>query len=221
MYDVVPSAADQTALQRRGFLRGGALLAAAAGGAVAATVAGPAPAQAAEGDVVTASFGFTPVRFLDTRTADGRRLIVGSSSSAFDSRHRLRKNAWLDLAVFPADDPGIAVLAAYVNLGSRASTAKGTLLVTDPEGGKSSAWTMHYGRGAEINNSAIVGVSLDESGSLYVVRVYAGSVTHVVLDLTGVSASVSVDPAAQRAGARTTHRAGLARVSAAARSLKR
>ncbi|SDU80764.1 hypothetical protein SAMN04488544_0253 [Microlunatus sagamiharensis] len=221
MTDIVPTAVDQAALQRRGFLRGGALLAAAAGGAVAATVAGPAPAQAAEGDVVTASFGFTPLRYLDTRTADGRALIVGSSKSAFDSKHRLRKNAWLDVAVFPADEPGIDVIAAYVNVGSRASTAKGTLLVTDPEGGKSSAWTMHYGKGAEVNNSAIVAVSVDESGTFWTVRIYAGSVTHVVLDLTGVSASVTVDAGEERAAGRATARGARARVTRAAQSLGR
>ena len=221
MTDIVPTAADQAALQRRGFLRGGALLAAAAGGAVAASVAGPVAAQAAEGDVLTASFGFTPFRYLDTRTADGRELIVGSSRSAFDSKHRLKKNAWMDVAVFPADEPGIDVISAYVNLGSRGSTAKGTLLVTDPEGGKSSAWTMHYGKGAEVNNSAIVGVSPDESGTLWTVRIYAGSVTHVVLDLTGLSATVTVGSAEERRSGRATARGASARVTAAARSLAR
>lgn len=46
--------ADEVVLRRRGFLRSGALLAAAAGGAVAATATSALPASAASGDPVTA-----------------------------------------------------------------------------------------------------------------------------------------------------------------------
>ncbi|MGI3786113.1 MAG: hypothetical protein ACRYG2_35660, partial [Janthinobacterium lividum] len=46
------SAADEAVVQRRRFLRGGALAAAAAGGAVIAGAAGAAPAAAATGDTL-------------------------------------------------------------------------------------------------------------------------------------------------------------------------
>lgn len=98
------SAADAAVLQRRRFLRGGALLAAAAGGAVTASAGSVLPAQAADTDVLSASFGIPPQRLVDTRTADGRELIVASSGSAFDSKHRLKKYAWIDVAVFPVDE---------------------------------------------------------------------------------------------------------------------
>ncbi|WP_139209746.1 hypothetical protein [Microlunatus flavus] len=221
MTDAVLAAADQAALQRRRFLRGGALLAAAAGGAVAASATGATPAQAAETDVSTLTVGLPPARFLDTRTSDGRELIVGSSSSAFDAKHRLKKGAWIDVAVFPTDAEGIGIFSVFVNLGSRASTKKGTLLVTEPDGGRSDAWTLHYGKGAEVNNSAIVGVGVDDSESYYTVRIYAGSVTHVVLDLTGVSALVASDPVEELRTARTSQRTSLARVVAAAKSMRR
>jgi hypothetical protein len=210
---------DEAILQRRGFLRGGALLAAAAGGAVAATVTGATPAKADAADFLSAAFALPPERFIDTRTADGRALIVDSSSSALDSKHRLKKDAWIDVAVFPADQD-IELFSVFVNLGSRDSTKKGTLLVTEPGQGKSSAWTLHYGKGADVSNSAIVGVGLSDDESVYTVRIYAGSVTHVVLDLTGVSALVPLGTD-ERASARTSSRASFTRVVKAARSVRR
>ena len=176
---------QQPPMQRRGFLRGGALVAATAGGAIASAASTVLPAQAAA-DSAVLSFGFGPVRLLDTRTSEGRQVIVDTSTGAFDSKHRLKKYAWLDVAVYPTDD--VPVLSAYVNLGSRASTAKGTLAVTAPYNDRPEAWTLHYAKGAEINNSAIAETVQDDADGVYVVRIYAGSVTHVILDLTGLSA---------------------------------
>lgn len=214
------SAADAAVLQRRRFLRGGALLAAAAGGAVAASAGSVLPAQAADTDFLSASFGIPPQRLVDTRTADGSELIVASSGSAFDSKHRLKKYAWIDVAVFPADED-IALLSAFVNVGSRGSTKKGTLGVTESGEARPEAWTLHYGKGAEVNNSAIAGVVVDDDSGAYVVRVYAGSVTHVVLDLTGVSALIPLDSGTDaRTAARSSRRADVARVVKAVQSLR-
>lgn len=218
MSDLVPAADDAT-LQRRRFLRGGALLAAAAGGAVAATASGARPAAAADPDVLAVAVAIPPERFLDTRTSDGRNLIVGSSPSALDSKHRLTKNAWIDVAVFPADQD-IELFSVFVNLGSRSSTKAGELMVTEPGQDKPSGWTLHYGKGASVSNSAIVGLGLTDDGSLYTVRIHAGSVTHVVLDLTGVSALLAVGNE-ERTSARTSGRTSYARVLHAARSLRR
>lgn len=220
MTETIP-AADEAVLQRRRFLRGGALLAAAAGGAVAASAGSVLPARADDPEVLAVSVGIPPQRLIDTRTADGRALIVASSSSAFDSKHRLKKYAWMDVAVFPADRD-IELFSAFVNVGSRASTKKGTLGVTESGEARPEAWTLHYAKGAEVNNSAIVGVDVDDSASVYVVRIYAGSVTHVVLDLTGVSALLPLDPGTDaRTTSRTANRAAVARVVAAARTLRR
>ncbi len=212
------SAADEAVLARRRFLRGGALLAAAAGGAVAASATGAAPAKADASDVLSVAVALPPERLVDTRTTSGRSLIAGSSSSALDSKHRLKRNAWIDVAVFPTDEE-ISIFSVFVNLGSRGSTKKGTLLVTEP-GPKSSAWTLHYGKGAEVSNSAIVGVGLSHDESAYTVRIYAGSVTHVVLDLTGVSALVPLGTD-ERTAARTSSQASFTRIAKAARSLQR
>jgi hypothetical protein len=218
--ELVPTA-DEAALQRRRFLRGGALLAAAAGGAVATAAAGPTPAKAADTEVLSVAFGLPPERLVDTRTAGGRSLIVGSSSSAFDSQHRLKKYAWMDVAVFPTD-PEIELLSVFVNVGSRGSTKKGTVGVTEPGEARPEAWTLHYAKGAEVNNSVISGVGVDDDEGVYTVRIYAGSVTHVILDLTGVSALITVDTAENaRVASRTSTRASVARVIKAAKSLRR
>lgn len=215
------SAADAAVLQRRRFLRGGALLAAAAGGAVAASAGTVLPAQAAATDFLSASFGIPPERLVDTRTADGRELIVASSASAFDSKHRLKKYAWIDVAVFPGDEE-IALLSAFVNVGSRGSTKKGTLGVTGSGEARPEAWTLHYGKGAEVNNSAIAPVVVNEETGVYLVRVYAGSVTHVVLDLTGVSALLPLESDTDaRTTARASRRSDVARVVSAVKSLRR
>jgi hypothetical protein len=216
---VLPTDADAAALQRRRFLRGGALLAAAAGGAVASAAAGAAPATAADSTFVSASVPVPPTRFLDTRTAKGREGVVRTSSKAFDSKHRLKKGAWVDVAVFPADVEA-ELIGVYVNLGSRSSSKKGALLVTEPDGGRSSAWTLHYGKNAEVNNSAFAGVGTAAGDSVYVVRIYASTSTHVVLDLTGVSIAFELE-AEERSAGRSAYRAGAARVRDAVRSLQR
>lgn len=213
------SSSDDAVLQRRRFLRGGALLAAAAGGAVAAATSSAPPARADDLGVLAVSLGIPPERLVDTRTAYGRQLIVASSGSAFDSKHRLKRYAWMDVAVFPSDQE-IELFSAYVNLGSRESTKKGTLAVTESGEARPEAWTLHYGKKATVNNSAIVGVGIDEANGVYTVRVYAGSVTHVVLDLTGVSALIPLEGTDARAASRTAKRAGVARVVKAAKSLR-
>ena len=84
MSDLVTTA-DEAALQRHPFLRGGDLLAAGAGGTIATTAAGTTPARAHDSQVLAVSFGLPPERLLDTRVASTRQLIVDSSPSAFDS----------------------------------------------------------------------------------------------------------------------------------------
>jgi hypothetical protein len=165
---------------------------------VASAATGVLPAAQADDGIYAVSLGFGPVRLLDTRTSEGRSVIVDTSSSAFDSKHRLKKYAWLDVAVYPTGD--VPVLSAFVNVGSRASTAKGTLGVTATGEDRPEAWTLHYAKNAEINNSAIVDVV--DNGDVYTVRIYAGSVTHAVLDITGLSALISADDQARVAQSR-------------------
>ena len=103
MTDLI-SAADQAVLQRRRFLRGGALLAAAAGGAVAASAGSVLPASAAPFFPASFTLPIPPERLLDTRSADGLEAIVASSSVALDSKNRLKAGAWIDVAIADVAD---------------------------------------------------------------------------------------------------------------------
>lgn len=196
MSDVL-SATDEAVLQRRGFLRGGALLAAAAGGAVAASATGALPASAAPLPFGGASITIPvpPQRLLDTRSAEGLKAIVASSKGALDSKNRLKGGAWIDVAVATTtDDPGLDLVAVFVNLKSLASTKGGSLVVSEP-GEKPTGTTVTYRKDETTTNSAFVG--LGTTGDSYTVRIFATSTSHVTLDLTGgelfFDSSVPVD----------------------------
>lgn len=221
MTDLVPavSTADASVLQRRRFLRGGALLAAAAGGAVAASASSALPAAAVDPEVMAITVGIPPTRFLDTRTVEGRDFIVASSPSALDTKHRLKKNAWIDVIVFPADQE-LELTSVFVNLTGRSSTKAGSLVVTEPASGKPTGWTLGYSKGKTVSNGAIVGVGVSEDEAYYTVRIYSSATTHVTLNLTGVSALVSFD-ADERVLGRTSGRSVVARIIEAAASVKR
>ena len=210
MTEPVPTA-DDAVLQRRRFLRSGALLAAAAGGAVAASAATAAPAEAApveyvrlgsesvsgtattltstsatapalalanpdgpalelaaaptdllktlsldqlagtaEGPVVStddveAKAAYTdyvatladvysnpitdwvePARILDTRSSQGRSAVVAGSPGALDSKGRLKKGAWIDVAV-DTTDQDYQPSAVFVTVTSSGSSKDGYL----------------------------------------------------------------------------------------------
>jgi hypothetical protein len=210
------SAADAAVLERRRFLRGGALLAAAAGGAVAATAGSVLPAGA---DTVTYPSTFTipipPERLLDTRSAEGLEAIVASSSGALDSKNRLKKDAWIDVAIATtSDDVDLDLVAVFVNLKSVGSTKGGSLIVSEP-GDKPTGTTVTYRKNETTTNSAIVG--LGTTGNSYTVRIWATSTSHVTLDLTG--GELLFDSSVL--DARTTRRTNVARVQKAVRAVKR
>lgn len=210
-----PTTADLAALQRRRFLRGGALLAAATGGALAATAGSVLPASAADDTSVPISFGVPPERLRDTTKTAGRGAIVGSSRSAFDSSHRLKKGAYVDVAVLPAEAQD-DVIAVYVNLTSLKSTASGSLVVSEPSDDKPSGSTVSYDKGKTVSNNAIVGLAV--VGDALAVRIWATSVTHLTLDVTGLSAFVSNDPGEPvLAAANRAARAKVARTLGSAR----
>ena len=109
------SAADEAVLQRRRFLRGSALLAAAAGGAVAATAGGALPASATPvvpRDRHLRGAAGPGVRHEDRVRRDRRRLALGPHG-----KKRLRKGAWIDVALVPGD-AGL-LIALFVNLTRR------------------------------------------------------------------------------------------------------
>lgn len=181
------STADEAVLQRRRFLRGSALLAAAAGGAVAATAGGVLPASASPSVEYAATFAVPPTRVFDTKTELGE--IVGSSPSALTGKNRLRQGAWIDVALVPGD--AFPLVALFVNLTSYSSLKSGSLVVSTGEE-KPSGTTLSHAKGQTVSNSAIVGWvgpfgPTNRSENFFVVRVFASATTHVSLDVTGAS----------------------------------
>jgi hypothetical protein len=215
MSDLI-TAADEAVLRRRGFLRGGALLAAAAGGAVAASAGSVLPASADVGFPSTFNLPIPAERLLDTRSAEGLKAIVASSDGALDSKNRLRGDAWIDVAIAPVgNDLGQQAVAVFVNLKSLASTKGGSLVVSQPYDEKPTGTTVTYSKGLTVTNSAFVG--LGTTKEFYTVRIWATSTSHVTLDLTGVelydNSSTPID--------QTTSRTTAARVLKAVRAVPR
>ena len=211
------STADEAVLQRRRFLRSGALVAAAAGGAVAASASSVLPASAAPLPYSNALTIPVPAeRLLDTRSAAGLKAIVGSSGSALDSKNRLKAHAWIDVAVATTDDEsGLDLVAVIVNLKSLASTKGGSLVVAEPQDEMPTGTTVTYRKDETTTNSAFVGLGI--VGDTYVVRIWATSTSHVTLDLTGAEI-VGQFPTLD---ARTTRKAALQRVLKAVHAVQR
>jgi len=141
-----------------------------------------------------APVAFMPDRLLDTRQADSRTRIIGSSIDPFDSKGQLKTGAYIDIAIAPI---GLSTLsAAFVNL-TAVKPATAGYLVVYPSGfddvpGTS---TLNYLPNGTIANSAFVAVG--ELNSFYAIRVYAAKASHVIVDLTGVvfgGQSVTTDP---------------------------
>ena len=182
------SAADEAVLQRRRFLRGSALLAAAAGGAVAATAGGALPASATPLVQQSVTFAVPPMRVFDTKTGFGE--IVGSSPSALTGKMRLRKGSWIDVALGP-EGGSLPLTAVFVNLTSYSSLKGGSLVVSTGDE-EPTGTTLSHAKGQTVSNSAIVGWfgiggPTSREQNPYVVRIYASATTHVSLDVTGAA----------------------------------
>lgn len=178
---------DEAVLRRRRFLRGSALMAAAAGGAVAATAGGVLPASATPVPQYAVTVGIPPVRLFDTRSRTGQ--VVGSSPNALTGRNRLRKGSWIDVAIAPTSS--ILLVSVFVNLTSYSSLKAGSLLVTPPADDEPGPWTLTHAKNQTVSNSAIVGIlSAFPAGrgqEYSVARIFASATTHVSLDVTGAS----------------------------------
>lgn len=181
------SPADEAVLQRRRFLKGGALVAAAAGGAVAATAGSVLPASANSVVQYAATIAVPSFRVFDTKTEVGK--IVGSSPSALTGKKRLRKGAWIDVALVEGE--AIPLIALFVNLTSYSSLKSGSLVVTTGDQ-KPTGTTLSHAKGQTVSNNALVGWlgpfgSTSRETSSSVVRIFASATTHVSLDVTGAS----------------------------------
>lgn len=269
--------ADEAVLQRRGFLRGGALLAAAAGGAVVATASSALPASAATGDVIevggsfdgaatttlalapgsssaaaltlanpsgpalqltpatglpgslpigalaanarglvvgvapgfgtgsvtagvvtTADLEGLPVtiaflsgRVLNTKDKATLDTIVATSSSAFDSKGRLKKGAWMDVALLPTDAFPFEVVAAHLTLTALGSTSAGSLIACPPGPQPPKVATLPFDKGRTVATGTYAATG--EVSNTAAVRIYASATTHVKLDVTGLTIAITFD----------------------------
>lgn len=133
----------------------------------------------------------TPNRLLDTRYSTGRVHVIRTSPDAYDPAFRLKAGAWLDIEIDRADSD-FTVEGAFVNLTTTLSLSNGYLAVYPP-GDRPTMSTVNFASGQTTSNSAFVGVGV--VGTSFAVRVYANVDSHVVLDLTGITATAVPGPA--------------------------
>ena len=132
----------------------------------------------------------SPFRLVDTRRAAGRAAIVASSPLAFDSSHRLKAGAWMDIGVVPEES--LQVDAAFVNLKAVSPAKSGTLSVYRPADDRPLSTTVNFPASETTACAAFVGCSVVQEWMS--VRIYASATTHVVMELTGASLRLSTGP---------------------------
>jgi hypothetical protein len=123
-------------------------------------------------------------RLLDTRRPSSHSSIVNRSSKALDSEGRLRKGAWIDVAVVGGDEDYRAV-GAFVVLTSRGSSKDGSLTAYIPDYDRNGTVSVSFLKGKTMSGSTYVGLNAVKGKQAF--RLYASQTTHVAVDLTGVT----------------------------------
>lgn len=158
-----------------------------------------------------------PRRLLDTRTAAGRQGILQTSPSAFDSAYRLKAGAWIDLPLGSTNDVE-PVEAAFVNIAAIAPVTSGWLAAY-PSGPRPAVSSVNFTAKQNVANGLFVATGL--VGTTYAIRLYTAAVTHITVDLAGLSVlGPRGVPSAQPAVASRTARRSPARRIVRARQLK-
>jgi hypothetical protein len=123
-------------------------------------------------------------RLIDTRKESQRdRIIATSSKGALDSKGRLTKGSWMDVAIFPfAVD--YTVFAVFINLTVSKPEKLGFLTAYAPNQAAPDASTVNFSPGNNLSNAAFVAVSVVNEA--FAVRIAASQTTHVVIDLSGI-----------------------------------
>lgn len=129
---------------------------------------------------ITLPFG--PGRVLNTKDEATLDAIVASSSNALDSKSRLKKGAWIDVAVLPTSIYG-ELLGAFLTLTSVGSTSGGSLTACNPSDKPDKVVTLPFDKNATVATGTVVQTAT--VGKDYCVRVYATATTHLKLDVTG------------------------------------
>ncbi|HEX8489272.1 MAG TPA: hypothetical protein VF642_12060 [Propionibacteriaceae bacterium] len=136
-------------------------------------------------DEIPFTFPVGPTRVLDTRISGGREAIQTTSADAFDSSFRLKAGAWMDVAIAPSDVAGLD--AVFANI-TAVQPVKTGFITAYPPGDRPGVSTLNFTAGQTIANGAFSSISVaSEEPDWIVLRIYSSSVTHVVLDMTGVT----------------------------------
>ena len=149
-----------------------------------------------------------PVRLVDTRIAEGRGGIESTSANAFDSSFRLKAGAWMDVGIVPSEIYGVG--AVFVNI-TAVKPVKGGVITVYPPGQRPIASTLNFVAGQTTANGTFISTGIaEEEPDWIVIRVYSNAVTHVIVDLTGVTllgisgqSGAKVGSASQRRAAQT------------------
>ncbi|GAA1437945.1 hypothetical protein GCM10009616_40600 [Microlunatus lacustris] len=136
-------------------------------------------------DLLPLPVALRPERLLDTRTATGRSTIVGSSkTNAVNSQGQLTAGSWIDVAVWPADDP-TAFEAVFVNLTATRAAGAGYLTAYPAASTRPNTSTLNFSPTASIANGAFV--STGRTAGAFAVRIYVSQIVAVVMDVTGAT----------------------------------
>jgi hypothetical protein len=142
-------------------------------------------------DQIPFTLPILPERLLDTRIAAGRGDITAASPDAFDSKFRLKANAWLDVGIIPTDFYGLD--AVFVNV-TAVKPLKNGVLAVYPPGDRPVSSTVNYQAGVTIANGAFIPAGIGKSSADWPdaenwisIRIHTTGVTHLVVDLTGVT----------------------------------
>lgn len=124
-------------------------------------------------------------RILDTKKSAGRASIVNrSSSKALDSKGRLQKGAWIDVAVDVADED-YTPIAAFVVITSSGSTKDGALTAYIPDYDQDGTVAVSFIKKKTMSGSTYVGLNAVKGKQAF--RLYASQTTYVAVDLTGIT----------------------------------
>jgi hypothetical protein len=122
-------------------------------------------------------------RLIDTRRKDQRDRIVAMSDGALDSKFRLTKGGWIDVAVFPVA-VDYTVFSVFINLTVSKPEKLGYLTAYAPNQPAPDASTVNFSPGNNLSNAAFVAVSVVQE--TFAIRIAASQTTHVVVDLSGI-----------------------------------
>lgn len=146
-------------------------------------------------DMLPIPIATTPTRILDTRRYQetGSNIAGQSSTAALDSQKRLTAGSWIDVVVGSATAQ-FDIHSVFANLTTVHSIRGGYLTVYPSGEARPLASTLNFNAGASLSNAMFVRVGLVDDDAYFAVRIYTSATTHVILDLTGATVSVSNVP---------------------------